>query len=75
MVSVFVVNAGRLSRILGSYTSALGLILGPPEAWRRAEGSGLAAQRPALRQSGPEHKPGGKRHNAALHEDLQQRLR
>lgn len=68
-------NAGRLSRILGSYTSALGLILGPPEAWHRAEGSGLAVQRPALHQSGPEHKPGVKRHNAELHDNLQQKLR
>lgn len=75
MVHLFGVLVGRLSRILGSYTSALGLILGPPEAWGRAEGSGLAAQRPALHQSGPERKPGGRRHNAALHEDLQQKLR
>ena len=67
--------AGRLSRILGNNTSALGRILGPPEAWGRAEGSSLTAQRPALRQNALEHKSSVKRHGAALHEDLQQKLR
>ena len=67
--------AGRLSCTLGTNTLALGLILGPPEAWGRAEGSSLAAQRPALRQSPLEQKSSVKRHGAALHEDLQQMLR
>ena len=67
--------AGRLSCTLGTNTSALGLILGPLEAWGRAEGSSLAAQRPALRQNPLEQKSSVKRHGAALHEDLQQKLR
>lgn len=53
----------------------MGLILGPPEAWGRAKDSSLTAQRPALRQNALEHKAGVKRHGAALHEDLQQKLR
>ena len=61
--------------MLGTNTSALSLILGPPEAWDKAEGSSLAAQRPAPRQNALEHKPSVKRHGAALHEDLQQKLR
>ncbi|KAL3140348.1 hypothetical protein ABBQ38_004612 [Trebouxia sp. C0009 RCD-2024] len=65
---------GRLSRIVGSNNPALGLILGPPEGWGRPEGVTLAAQR-ALRPSALEHKSSVKSHGAALHQDLQQKLR
>ena len=56
-------------------TPALGLAMGPPEAWQGPEGAVLVPQRPALRQGALEHKSSVNGHGAALLEDLCQKLR
>ena len=68
-------HAGRLGHILGSNTPALGLILGPPEAWQKSAGSSLTMQHSGLHRAASEHKSNVRGHGAALLEDLRLKLR
>ncbi len=73
--TVMLVCAGQLSHVLGSKTTALGLIMGSPEAWQTAQGAGLPPQGSGLRQNALDSKATAKSPSTVLYDSLQQKLR